>query len=111
MASDSNNVLDPNCMCNPQEEDPSHFSLVSVKRREKEVDEKIELEFGGPIGAGMIIVFSHFLILYLWICLQYYEGSPHRPTPASLPLSSPSSLGYFTQAGQHRSGCCAFFVG
>jgi delta24(24(1))-sterol reductase len=48
----------------------------AVRRHEEKLDEEIELEFGGPVGTSIIMVFSHFLMLYLWICLHYYNGTP-----------------------------------
>lgn len=36
---------------------------------------RTELEFGGPIGAFLIIIFSHFLVYYLWTSITYYQGS------------------------------------
>lgn len=45
-----------------------------VRKNEAKVDREIELEFGGPKGTGGFMIFSHFLMLYLWICLEYYNG-------------------------------------
>ena len=44
-----------------------------------QTDEKIIMEFGGPIGSVFIIVWSHFLMLYLWISLEYYQGGLFVP--------------------------------
>jgi Delta24(24(1))-sterol reductase len=41
---------------------------------------KEEYEFGGPIGASMIIVFSHFIPYYLWFCTELNNGSLAIPT-------------------------------
>ncbi len=40
-------------------------------------------EFGGPIGASVIIVFSHLLVYYLWISLTYYSGAMIAPSSVS----------------------------
>lgn len=39
-----------------------------------------ELEFGGPWGVMGIMIFSHVLIYYCWICLTYYQGGAVFPT-------------------------------
>ncbi|MDF1758074.1 MAG: delta(24(24(1)))-sterol reductase [Legionellaceae bacterium] len=36
-------------------------------------------EFGGPIGALIIIIFSHILIYYMWISLTYFQGGLFFP--------------------------------
>lgn len=38
-------------------------------------DNKVFYEFGGPIGTFLFIIFSHFLVYYLWVSLTYYQGS------------------------------------
>jgi len=51
------------------------------------LSKKNELEFGGPIGAFSIILFSHLLVYYLWISLTYYKGSLFYPSSMTdLPL-------------------------
>lgn len=42
-----------------------------------------EWEFGGPWGVLGIMVFSHFLVYYCWICLTYYEGGVAYPSGLS----------------------------
>lgn len=42
-----------------------------------------EWEFGGPCGVLGIMVFSHFLVYYCWICLTYYEGGVTYPSGLS----------------------------
>ena len=37
-------------------------------------------EFGGPIGASVIVVFSHLLVYYLWLSLHYYNGAFVMPS-------------------------------
>lgn len=53
---------------------------AKLRRHEEKIDEEIELEFGGPVGTTIIMIFSHFLMLYLWICLHYYHGAVAAPT-------------------------------
>lgn len=37
------------------------------------------MEFGGPVGSVIIIIWSHCLMLYLWISLEYYQGGLYIP--------------------------------
>lgn len=37
------------------------------------------MEFGGPFGSVFIMIWSHFLMLYLWISLEYYQGGIYMP--------------------------------
>eukprot|EP00818_Percolomonas_sp_WS_P005706 CAMPEP_0117446806 /NCGR_PEP_ID=MMETSP0759-20121206/6540_1 /TAXON_ID=63605 /ORGANISM="Percolomonas cosmopolitus, Strain WS" /LENGTH=435 /DNA_ID=CAMNT_0005239103 /DNA_START=1388 /DNA_END=2695 /DNA_ORIENTATION=+ len=39
-----------------------------------------EYEFGGPIGALAVMLFSHFIVYYLWICLAFNDGAVLIPT-------------------------------
>jgi len=43
-------------------------------------DAKHDYEFGGPVGACVIIVFSHILIYYLWVSLTFFQGALFLPT-------------------------------
>lgn len=38
-----------------------------------------EREFGGSLGAFIIILFSHCIVYYLWISITYYQGSLLAP--------------------------------
>ena len=49
-------------------------------------------EFGGPIGSGCIIVFSHVLVYYLWVSLTFFQGKLFLPTHFS------DIIFYFSQA-------------
>lgn len=40
--------------------------------------------FGGPVGAVAIMVFSHVLVYYLWICIDFYGGSFIHPWSSQL---------------------------
>jgi len=42
-------------------------------------DEKIVTEFGGPIGATLIMVWSHCWMYYLWLSLEFYQGGVFFP--------------------------------
>ena len=46
--------------------------------------EREEYEFGGPIGACFIIIFSHFIPYYLWFCVDLNNGNLALPTPSML---------------------------
>ena len=37
------------------------------------------LEFGGPLGCLLLMIFSHFITLYLFICNEFYSGSLFLP--------------------------------
>eukprot|EP00959_Pyramimonas_sp_CCMP1952_P005184 108813-Pyramimonas_sp.AAC.1 len=51
---------------------------------------KEEDEFGGPAGVCLIMLFSHLLVLYIWLCNEYFDGAAvgitgllHPPAPWS----------------------------
>ena len=48
-------------------------------------DDKVVMEFGGPIGSVFIIVWSHCLMLYLWLSLEYHQGGLFIPDLQLLP--------------------------
>ena len=43
-------------------------------------DSKIIKEFGGSKGALVLILWSHGLMYYLWICLEFYNGGLFLPS-------------------------------
>ncbi|NUP05961.1 MAG: delta(24(24(1)))-sterol reductase [Polyangiaceae bacterium] len=48
--------------------------------KEKDFSKFRDYEFGGPVGGIALILFSHFLVYYLWIAVTFYEGAliyPH----------------------------------
>ena len=47
-------------------------------------DSKVEWEFGGPVGVTALMLWSHGIVLYLWLSLEYYDGGVFVPT--DLPL-------------------------
>jgi delta24(24(1))-sterol reductase len=70
-----------------------------------------EYEFGGPIGAACIMVFSHFIVYYLWICVDFYDGSLIHPFHSALGSES-FSAAFFrilsTRAVPTLTSFCAF---
>lgn len=48
---------------------------------------KRDYEFGGPVGAFFIIIFSHFLVYYLWASLEFYNGALVAPSSQMLHLA------------------------
>lgn len=59
------------------------FKSTLTKLDEK-IDNEVEYEFGGPLGAlGMMLGFPS-LMYYFWVCLEYHQGK--LITPASYTL-------------------------
>jgi len=54
-----------------------------------------ELEFCGMWGVIGIMIFSHTLIYYCWICLTYYEGRFPYPSGVS------DIIPFFARMGKH----------
>lgn len=52
-------------------------SLVKTKE-----EEELGKEFGGPVGAFLIMLCSHMMMLYFWVCLEH--NSSHLLYPSSL---------------------------
>ena len=46
-------------------------------------NEKDALEFGGPIGVTFIIIWSHYILLYFWYCLETNKGYMVMPMSQS----------------------------
>ena len=44
---------------------------------------ELGLQFGGPIGAVSIMIFSHVFVLYLWYCNHYFNGALDGPSGIS----------------------------
>ena len=53
--------------------------MANGQSKNKVVDEHIYYEFGGPVGALGLIIFSHFIMVYLWASLQFFDGSVFYP--------------------------------
>jgi delta24(24(1))-sterol reductase len=51
---------------------------------------KIEYEFGGPIGATALMIWSHYILLYFWYCLETNSGQMVIPG-----FSTESVMGHF----------------
>jgi len=45
----------------------------------KNVDDQVVMEFGGPIGALLLIIWSHCTMLYFWMCLEYNNAKLLHP--------------------------------
>ncbi|KAI8822166.1 ergosterol biosynthesis ERG4/ERG24 [Fimicolochytrium jonesii] len=60
---------------------PSHPSNVN-KTIDLQLDKQIHLEFGGPIGVTIMMIFFPSLMYYFWICIEFNNG--HLAHPASL---------------------------
>lgn len=54
-----------------------HMNGKAVKKPGEQTE---EWEFGGPWGVLGIMVFSHVLIYYCWICLTYYDAGVVYPS-------------------------------
>jgi len=52
---------------------------------------KIEYEFGGPIGATALMIWSHYILLYFWYCLEMNDGQMIIPSP-----TTESVMGHFS---------------
>jgi delta24(24(1))-sterol reductase len=50
---------------------------------DKKVDGEVVREFGGPLGVAGIMLGSHAVLYYLWICWNYYDGVLIYPTGLS----------------------------
>lgn len=41
-------------------------------------------EFSGPVGAALIMLFSHVIIFYFYLCIEFYSGTMIYPGHAAL---------------------------
>jgi hypothetical protein len=60
-----------------------YYSMLGPASKEKSI-EKVEWEFGGPVGSLLIMIWSHFLMLYLWMSLEYHKGGLFLPNLSTL---------------------------
>jgi Delta24(24(1))-sterol reductase len=62
-----------------------HNKNASKKNTLKDsaMDNEVIYEFGGPIGALSLILFSHFIMIYLWASIEYYDGNVFLPSSIS----------------------------
>jgi delta24(24(1))-sterol reductase len=44
------------------------------------MDKEVIYEFGGPIGAACLILFSHFIMIYLWASIEFFDGEVFLPS-------------------------------
>lgn len=68
-------------------------------------------EFGGPIGAFIFIIFSHFLVYYLWISFTYYQGSLIHPSSLSDILPFFGRMFHYIAEGAVPTGKAAMIYG
>lgn len=55
--------------------DPSASNgKVGNTKIDNKIDKEILLEFGGPVGVTVMMVFFPFLMYYFWVCLEFHEG-------------------------------------
>lgn len=59
----------------------SHYSKSIKKDQEleknekpKEIEKKKKMEFGGPIGVSIIMIFFPMLMVYMWKCSKFNDG-------------------------------------
>ena len=57
-------------------ERPATGTHAAAHAREEAAEAR---EFGGTLGAGVVIVLSHALMLYLWIAWRFDDGALHYP--------------------------------
>ena len=55
-----------------------------AKKASKDTDDEQVKEFGGPIGATFIMIFSHIFVYYVWICNEYRHGGLFYPDSLSV---------------------------
>ncbi|EDQ88527.1 uncharacterized protein MONBRDRAFT_37477 [Monosiga brevicollis MX1] len=73
---------------------------TSAPASKKAAPEAMEIEFGGPVGAAFLIIWSHYILFYFWYCLEANKGHLVLPTSMSelqFHLSNFASL-FWTQA-------------
>ena len=51
----------------------------AIKRVDEEIDEEVVMEFGGPIGVTMMMIFFPILMCYLYICLCDHKAQISMP--------------------------------
>eukprot|EP01012_Entosiphon_sulcatum_P025037 TRINITY_DN3029_c0_g1_i1.p1 TRINITY_DN3029_c0_g1~~TRINITY_DN3029_c0_g1_i1.p1 ORF type:complete len:481 (+),score=102.93 TRINITY_DN3029_c0_g1_i1:27-1445(+) len=51
----------------------------SVDEKDKAIDATVVYEFGGPVGALLIMIFSPVIMYYTWICIEFYGGTLAHP--------------------------------
>ena len=57
-----------------------------------------KFEFGGPIGAVGLIAFSHFILYYFYVCIEFYGGSVVYPGHPAL-LGEPFAVAFWRHIG------------
>lgn len=76
-----------------------------------DTDAKIIKEFGGSLGTLILILWSHGLMYYMWICLEFYQGGLFLPNSLSdLPTFLSTYFSYITTNACPTYEATAIFI-
>lgn len=53
---------------------------AAVSAADRRIDSQVVMEFGGPAGTGFMMAFFPALMVYLWVCIDGYDGALSVPT-------------------------------
>ncbi|KAH9249142.1 hypothetical protein BASA81_013166 [Batrachochytrium salamandrivorans] len=56
-----------------------YHNAIGTSRTTGQIDHEAIFEFGGPIGATLMMVLFPILMIYLWICIEFYNGQLTTP--------------------------------
>ena len=62
---------------------PTRRSSASSEVSQTSNHSTTELEFGGPLGALFLILWSHYILFYFWYCSEKYHGQMVMPLSLS----------------------------
>ncbi|ETO33122.1 hypothetical protein RFI_03985, partial [Reticulomyxa filosa] len=48
--------------------------------RQSDPDKFPGYEFGGPVGTGLLMLWSHYILYYFWYCYEFHNGKMYFPT-------------------------------
>ncbi|KAJ1432282.1 ergosterol biosynthesis ERG4/ERG24 [Ochromonadaceae sp. CCMP2298] len=70
------------------------------------------MEFGGPIGVTALMIWSHYILIYFWYCLETNEGKMVIPGSIDALMNHISNLGtLFVEKGTPSTTMwCAYFI-
>lgn len=91
-------------------------SSAVVSEKAKKVDEKVDsevvYEFGGPIGVLLMMLLFPVLMVYLWICAEFYNGSLQYPkgTEDIVPFAH-RMYGHFLEKGLPNTYTTTVYLG
>mmetsp|Transcript_30484 Transcript_30484/g.51493 ORF Transcript_30484/g.51493 Transcript_30484/m.51493 type:complete len:592 (+) Transcript_30484:40-1815(+) len=81
----------------PKESDTTDTKTKSVSAKKEDSQYKgIEnhgYEFGGPYGCTALMIWSHYILIYFWYCLETNEGMMVIPTSVDSLVSHLQNLG------------------